>query len=232
MNKQEALEIYESFSKPPPEALKPIKGGRLAGMTDIKPQWRIKALTEQFGLCGIGWKYTVDKQWTEQGANGEVFAFVNISFYVKDEDKWSEAIPGTGGSMLIAKEKNGLHCNDEAFKMATTDALSVASKHIGVAASVYMGQTSGKYDTPQNKPNIVDNIEKEFSGHEILKEGLVPQSFWNIPKEQRYNYIEKGCKLTKIDNKYMIVRAEAKKKRANSNAEKSPFHNNDENIPF
>ena len=66
--------------------------------------------------------------------------------------------------MLIAKEKNGLHCNDEAFKMATTDALSVASKHIGVAASVYMGQTLGKYD---NKSNPIDDIKKEFARIEM-----------------------------------------------------------------
>ena len=194
-----ALEIYESFSKPPPEALKPIKGGRLAGMTDIKPQWRIKALTEQFGLCGIGWKYTVDRQWIEQGANEEVFAFVNVSLYVKDEDKWSEAIPGTGGSMLVAKEQRGLHCNDEAFKMATTDALGVASKHLGVAADVYMGNSSGKYDKPE------DHIKES----KMLKEGdEVPQSFWSIPKNQRYNYIAEGCMLKKIDKKWTIIKKE------------------------
>ena len=199
-----AIEIYKSLSEPPEEALKKIKGGRLAGMTDIKPQWRIFALTEQFGLCGIGWKYTVDRQWIEQGANGEIFAFVNISFYVKDEDKWSEAIPGTGGSMLIAKEKNGLHCNDEAFKMATTDALGVAAKHIGVAAKIYMGHASGKYD---NKLNPIDDIKKEFAGTEMLEEGKeVPKEFWNIPKEQRYNYIPQGCSLTKVDGKFVILR--------------------------
>ena len=202
-----ALEVYESLSNPPEEALKKITGGRLSGMTDIKPQWRIKALTTQFGLCGLGWKYTVDKQWTEPGANGEVFAFVNISLYVKDEDKWSEAIPGTGGSMLIAIEKNGLYCSDEAFKMATTDALSVACKFIGVAASVYMGHTSGKYDKPQSKPTSVDNVKKEFSGTIMLEEGKeVPQEFWGVPKEERYNYIPQGCSLTKVDGKFIVLR--------------------------
>jgi hypothetical protein len=216
-----ALEIYKSLSQPPTEALKQITGGRLAGMTDIKPQWRIFALTQQFGLCGIGWKYTVDKQWTEPGANGEVFAFVNISLFIKDEDKWSEAIPGTGGSMLIAKEKNGLYCSDEAFKMATTDALSVACKFIGVAANIYMGHGSGKYDRPAPKPespkkDLAGTLQDEFSGEDVsdkLKPGQeVPTEFWKISKDRRHLYIPEGyiTKKNETDNKYYVIKKEAR----------------------
>ena len=51
------LELYDSFREVPQEAKKPIAAGRLKGMTDINPMWRIKVLTERFGPCGIGWKY-------------------------------------------------------------------------------------------------------------------------------------------------------------------------------
>ena len=131
------LTIYNTVRNPPKEALKPIKGGRLSGYTDINPMWRIKALTEQFGVCGIGWKYTITKQWTEQGANGEVAAFTNIDLYIKVNGEWSDAIPGTGGSSFIAKEKNGLYTSDECFKMSLTDAISVACKSLGFAADIY-----------------------------------------------------------------------------------------------
>ena len=53
------LEIYNSLRQVPQNAQKPIQAGRLKGMTDINPMWRIKALTEQFGPCGIGWKVEV-----------------------------------------------------------------------------------------------------------------------------------------------------------------------------
>ena len=53
------LSIYNALKQPPKEALRAIQGGRLAGKTDINPQWRYKALTEQFGPCGIGWKYEI-----------------------------------------------------------------------------------------------------------------------------------------------------------------------------
>ena len=51
--------------------------------------------------------------------------------------------------MLIAKEKAGLYTSDEAYKMAVTDALSVALKALGVAADIYLGNFDGsKYKTP------------------------------------------------------------------------------------
>lgn len=143
------LTIYNTVRNPPKEALKPIKGGRLSGYTDINPMWRIKALTEQFGVCGIGWKYTITKQWTEQGANGEVAAFTNIDLYIKVNGEWSDAIPGTGGSSFIAKEKNGLYTSDECFKMSLTDAISVACKSLGFAADIYWNNDRSKYDRPE-----------------------------------------------------------------------------------
>lgn len=44
----ENLEIYEKIKEVPKEARKKITGGRLVGMTDIKPMWRIEKLTEIF----------------------------------------------------------------------------------------------------------------------------------------------------------------------------------------
>lgn len=143
------LTIYNTVRNPPKEALKPIKGGRLSGYTDINPMWRIKALTEQFGVCGIGWKYTITKQWTEQGANGEVAAFTNIDLYIKVNGEWSDAIPGTGGSSFIAKERSGLYTSDECFKMSLTDAISVACKSLGFAADIYWNNDRSKYDRPE-----------------------------------------------------------------------------------
>jgi hypothetical protein len=143
------LRFYETFRVVPDTAKKEIKGGRLNGKTDINPMWRIKALTEAFGPVGIGWKYDIIKQWTELGANDEVAAFCNIELRYKDGDKWSEPIPGTGGSMFVANEKSGKYVNDECYKMALTDALSVACKALGVGADVYWDKDSTKYNKPQ-----------------------------------------------------------------------------------
>lgn len=130
------MELYEKMRSVPQEARKQIAGGRLKGFTDINPMWRIKKLTEMFGPCGFGWYTDEVERWTES-SNGVVGAFVKIHLYVKMNDEWSRPIVGIGGSSLVAQEKSGLAFSDEAFKMAYTDAISVACKALGMAADVY-----------------------------------------------------------------------------------------------
>lgn len=145
------LTIYNEVRSVPDSAKRRIEAGRLKGKTDINPMWRIKALTEKFGPCGFGWKYVITDKRLEQGANGEVAAFLDIDLFVKADGVWSDAIPGTGGSAFVAKEKNGPYISDECFKMALTDAISVACKALGFGADVYWEADSSKYDKPESK---------------------------------------------------------------------------------
>ena len=140
------LKLYEAIRQVPVEAQKPIQGGRLKGMTDINPMWRIKTLTEQFGMCGIGWYYDILEEKIIDGANGEQVAFVKINLFIKHDGEWSKPIVGTGGSMLVAKERGGLYTSDEAFKMALTDAISVSCKALGMGADIYWQGDRTKYD--------------------------------------------------------------------------------------
>lgn len=141
------LELYEKFRQVPETAKKNIGGGRLKGMTDINPMWRIKTLTEEFGVCGFGWYYEIVDQWLETAmAKDEITANVKINLYVKQGDEWSKPIVGIGGSMLVANEKNGLYVNDECYKMALTDAISVACKSLGIGADVYWNKDNTKYN--------------------------------------------------------------------------------------
>lgn len=141
------LKIYNAVRTPPPEALRQITAGRLKGKSDINPMWRIMTLTEQFGAAGFGWYYEITNQWLEPGAEGEIAAFCKIALYIKQGDEWSKPIYGVGGSMLAEKESRGLHTNDECYKMALTDAISVACKALGFAADVYWEKGSNKYNS-------------------------------------------------------------------------------------
>lgn len=147
----ENLAIYNAVRSVPDSAKRQIGAGRLKGKTDINPMWRLKTLTEQFGPCGIGWKYVITDKRLEQGANGEMAAFLDIDLFVKVDGAWSEAIPGTGGSAFVAREKSGLYTSDECLKMALTDAISVACKALGFGADVYWESDRSKYDKPESK---------------------------------------------------------------------------------
>ena len=165
----ENLKIYEQVRSVPTEAKKNIGGGRLKGMTDINPMWRIKKLTEVFGVCGIGWKYEIVDKWIETAmAKDEITANVIINLYIRDkEGKWSDPIPGIGGSMLVASEQKGLYVNDECYKMALTDAISVACKALGMGADVYWDKDTTKYnDTKKDNFNSF-NSRNTNSGKEL-----------------------------------------------------------------
>lgn len=142
------MDIYDQVRQCPQDALKPIQAGRLKGKSDINPMWRIKMLTQLFGAVGIGWYYEINKQWLEP-CGEEVSAFCDISLYIKVDGEWSKPIQGVGGSMFAAKEKNGIYVSDEAYKMALTDAISVACKALGFAADVYWNTDSTKYQQPR-----------------------------------------------------------------------------------
>lgn len=169
----ENMSIYERVRECPQNALKAIQAGRLKGKSDINPMWRIKMLTEIFGPAGIGWYYDITRQWTEAGANGEIAAFVNINLFVKVGDEWSKPIQGNGGSMLVSQERNGLYTDDEAFKKALTDAISVSCKALGFAANVYWDSDLTKYsgqNIASNASSKSTDAQKRLSCNKCGKE--------------------------------------------------------------
>ena len=81
--------------------------------------------------------------------------FVDIHLFVKKDGEWSRPIFGNGGNRLIANEKkyeNGQYVlvpylDDDAYKKAYTDAISVAAKALGIGADVYFEKDVTKYDS-------------------------------------------------------------------------------------
>ena len=149
------LSIYERVRCVPKEAKKEIEAGRLKGKNDINPMWRIKKLTEVFGPAGFGWYTEIVRTWTEASESGEMAVFVDIHLFVKKDGEWSKPIYGNGGNRLVANEKkyeNGQqvyipYLDDDAYKKAYTDAISVAAKALGIGADVYFEKDITKYDS-------------------------------------------------------------------------------------
>lgn len=171
------------MKKVPKSAQKQIQAGRLKGMTDISPMWRIKMLTEIFGPAGIGWYTDVIRREIVDGPSGDKMAIMDIHLYVREngEGEWSKPIFGTGGKALIAKENSGLRADDEAWKKTYTDALSVACKALGIGADIYWKggelESMGSHNnTPTNsaapkqeypRPAVLDTAPNAVSQDEL-----------------------------------------------------------------
>ena len=187
------LEIYNKYRSVPSEAIKPFDNGKFKG-TDINTMWRVKCLTECFGVVGFGWTIKVLRTWTEQGANEEVMAFAEVEMRVKLNGEWSEPFTATGGNLMIrcVKGKNGAPGyytnNDEAFKMAITDAFGVACKYLGIGADVYWSNDRTKYteqETEKEQPQAKISSAKPKAEQAPRKKEIEPK---NAPVEPQMTY--------------------------------------------
>mgnify|MGYP001623707888 FL=1 len=209
----EKMEIYNRVRSVPDEAKKAISAGRLKGMTDINPMWRIKKLTEEFGPCGVGWWTKITDRWTET-IGDETCAFVDLELYIKVGDEWSKPITGSGGSKLATKERSGVYVSDECYKMAETDALSVACKKLGIGADVYFSADRTKYsqtvdDSKKIGANdvkiLMDYLQKNgISSQKIIDRyrvkalsDLTQKRYIEITDKKYLQYFQKECGVEK-----------------------------------
>lgn len=196
-NLAENMRYYNAFRSVPQNAQKEFNNGKFKG-TDINPMWRIQKLTEAFGACGKGWYYTIDKQWTELVGN-EIYAFCNVSLYVKFDGEWSAPIQGTGGNFIAKTSKSGIVTSDEGYKMALTDAVSIACKQLGIGADIWFNEDKTKYtqQIEEEKPKakaqpsifeILDNTRREVEKLETLEAltNYFNQTPENLRKDQNF----------------------------------------------
>lgn len=137
------MKYYDAARQVPQNAQKQFNNGSFGG-TDINPMWRIKKMTEMFGPCGVGWYYEIVSERAEEH-HDMTMAIVDINLYIKVDGEWSKPIPGTGGNTLVKPTSKGQKASDEGYKMALTDALSVACKALGVGADIYFSKDKTKY---------------------------------------------------------------------------------------
>lgn len=163
------MEIWNKYKEVPSNALKDFDNGNFQG-TDINTMWRIKSLTESFGICGIGWYYDIVRTWNEslEDAN-TILTFAEIKLYIKVDGEWSKGISGVGGNKMLSKTKpksdgtgGYFKASDEAIKMAVTDALGNACRNLGFGADIYWANDKTKYTQKE---------EAEILGGKFLLQG-------------------------------------------------------------
>lgn len=175
--KEHNLRFYTDGCEVPADAIKPIKAGRLKGMSDVNPMWRMKRMTEIFGPVGFGWRYEIVKQWTETYGD-EVKCFCNVHLFVRDPEtkEWSAPIPGNGGSAIVSQERNGTYVNDEGYKMALTDALSIAMKPLGIGGNIWYGPKATGHNESKYESYTQDG-QTQQNGQQSQQQGASAVAF-------------------------------------------------------
>lgn len=136
------LDIWNTLGKTDPDQTKGFtRSGGFRG-TAIKPIYTTRKMTELFGPAGYGWGMGEPSFQTVASADGEVLVYCTVSLWWVGKDdagRQTNTVWGVGGDKVVAKGRDGLRSDDEAFKKAFTDAVGNAMKHLGMSADVHMG---------------------------------------------------------------------------------------------
>lgn len=172
------LEIWNSLSETDPKYTKSFKrAGGFSG-TAQNPTYAIKKMTDHFGPCGKGWGIGKPEFTIHDAGEAGVLVYSTISLWYMDGAQRCETW-GVGGDTAVTKTKFGLTADDEAFKKATTDALTNAMKTLGVAADLHLGMyDDSKYlnglkekfaESEKDAAKKLEDRAKELQVEEALK---------------------------------------------------------------
>lgn len=146
------LANWVAVEKTDPKYTKQVK--QRGGFTSVNAQYQIKRATELFGTVGVGWGYENSPIQIENG-----FAIIGVTV-------WTGSRENSFGPVYGCAQMFGERLDSDAPKKASTDGLTKALSHIGIAADIFLGM----YD--DNK--YLAEISGEFAG-KSLAEKPVPQ---------------------------------------------------------
>lgn len=146
-------ELWDRVYRTDPKHTKDFKRpGGFSG-TAIKPLYLIHKATEIWGPMGDKW----GAETMQHVIHGNTVFILAQVWYPSEKEHCRATVQHWGGDMLLKPDKEGvLKPNDEAFKMAFTDAIGKCLVQLGFSADVHMGEFDGnKYVAPQdNAPTI------------------------------------------------------------------------------
>lgn len=174
------LALWDAVEATPPEHTKAITHGFRG--TAINPQSIFKRVTEQFGPCGKGWGYTIDRSELIEGgplvdSDGNVICMQKVHtchlifWYLQGGQRYE--IPGVGHTPFITKSKHGFSCDMEYEKKSVTDALTKAMSMLGFGADIRMGM----FDEPGYVDEMRAEHDEEQKRQAALKELERRESF-------------------------------------------------------
>jgi hypothetical protein len=148
------MTFWESVKKTDPKRVKPITGKQYKGNSP-QPYYLVERMTEQFGMCGLGWGINIINERMERLTETDVLnvAVVEIWYMLGDKRGCITQIGQTKACYKTAA--GGMMIDEDAPKKSVTDAMTKCMSYLGFAGDIFSGQwDDSKY---------VSEITKEFN---------------------------------------------------------------------
>lgn len=147
-------EFWDRVQKTDPRRVKPITGKPYKGNSP-QPYYLVERMTEEFGMCGIGWGIKILSERMERLTDTDVLHIAHIElWYMQGEKRASIEQVGQTKAAYVTN-KGPMMVDEDAPKKSVTDAMTKCMSYLGFSGDIF----SGHWDDSK----YVDAITKEFT---------------------------------------------------------------------
>jgi hypothetical protein len=155
------MEFWDRVKKTDPRRVKQITGKQYKGSSP-QPYYLVERMTEEFGMCGIGWGMTILNERMERLTDTDVLHVACVELWYMRGDLRG-AIQQVGQTKAAYKSSKGAMVIDEdAPKKSVTDAMTKCMSYLGFSGDIF----SGHWDDSK----YVQTLTQEFVEADAAKQ--------------------------------------------------------------
>lgn len=153
-------EFWDRVKKTDPSRVKTITGKQYKGNSP-QPYYLVERMTEEFGMCGIGWGVSIINERMERLSDTDVLHVAVVElWYMKGDKRGSiEQVGQTKAAYMSSK--GALIVDEDAPKKSVTDAMTKCMSYLGFSGDIF----SGHWDDSK----YVQALAEEFREAEATK---------------------------------------------------------------
>lgn len=164
-------EFWDRVKKTDPSRVKPITGKQYKGNSP-QPYYLVERMTEEFGMCGIGWGIEILSERMERLTDTDILHVAVIQLWYVHGGKRGTIQQVGQTKAAYQTSKGSIMIDEDAPKKSVTDAMTKCMSYLGFSGDIF----SGHWD--DNK--YVQAITEEFRQAEAEKQLLA-----DIPEAEK-----------------------------------------------
>jgi len=159
--------FWDRVMKTDPRRVKPITGKQYKGNSP-QPYYLVERMTEEFGMCGIGWGLNILSERMERMTDTDVLHVALIELWYRKGDQVGK-IQQVGQTKAAYKSSKGAMIVDEdAPKKSVTDAMTKCMSYLGFSGDIF----SGHWDDSKYVQAITEEF-KQADAEKKLQDDLM-----------------------------------------------------------
>ena len=171
----ENMEFWQSVKKTDPKRVKPITGKPYQGNSP-QPYYLVERMTEQFGMCGIGWGINIISERMERLTETDVLHIAVIElWYIHCDKRGSISQIGQTKACYLTNA-NKMMIDEDAPKKSVTDAMTKCMSYLGFAGDIFSGLWDDSKYVNELKQDFNQQHTKELidkATHSLLAAGTI-----------------------------------------------------------